>query len=88
MPIYKLTPINENELLWSGSRFKHPVTVRATDEIEARHLVADTSFTNDESEFATPLPNPWTMSQLVSCEQITDSGYDEDDFPEILEHHQ
>lgn len=86
MPIFKLTPIDTQSEHWRASTHKDYVIVRAENEKEAR-IIAELKFLN-------PTPNmgpggntinpPWSQSNLVSCQRLENSIYEERGPAEVL----
>lgn len=65
MPVYRLTPLKgtETDPQWRASSMRpHCLWVRASDEFDARHLVARATAIDAACEA------PWTDAELVACE--------------------
>ena len=78
MPIWQLTPIDRTSDHWQTSTYQGDVIVRAASEDEAR--------TTAKSEFIKPaekvpygdtLLSPWDKPELVSCQRLEHSNYEE-----------
>lgn len=86
MPIWELRPTDKESDHWRASKYRGRVVVRAPSEDKARDL-ASSKF-HDMSKRVlggdTPL-NPWRQSDLIACQRLMNSAYDESGPDEVLE---
>ena len=85
MPIYLLKSIDDNNPNWVHNDRQRDLYIRADSPTKAR-LRASSEYTNPSEIIpGTSTPeDPWLTDTIVSCEQVHDSGYDEDGPEEIL----
>ena len=80
MPIWKLTPIvDETSDRWKGSEYKSKVIIRASSEKEAR-TIATQRYDHMQDIIPrglTPWGGPWNDPNIVSCQRLEDSRYEE-----------
>ena len=87
MTVWKLEPVNpdEHQHDWQASRYVGTVFVRARDEEAARVLALNAFGFSLEVPRDKKIPlQPWNRGQLVTCEHVTESGFEEDGPDEIL----
>ncbi|MFQ5683585.1 MAG: hypothetical protein ACE5HC_09965 [Candidatus Binatia bacterium] len=78
MPIWQLTPIDKASDHWQASTHKGEVIVRAASEGEARakataeFIIATRKVPGRETLFS-----PWKQPNLVSCQRLEHSKYEE-----------
>ena len=86
MLIYKLTPTEKTSDHWRASSYKGDVVIRAEDEDEARNI-AKLKFLKAVKRISkyqdTPI-SPWSDSDLVKCERLENSDYDENGLAGVL----
>ncbi len=92
MPIWKLTPIDKTSDHWRASTYKDHVIVRAASEDEARNK-ADLEFAIATKKVpgGDTLFCPWGQPNLVSCQRLENSNYEEKGpvavlYPDIYNH--
>lgn len=86
MPIWRLIPVDSDDLCWQASSHRGPVLVRAPDEEAARAaaqaaLGVKTRFPPGAG-LAVP---PWTRPALVRAERVKDAPYPLDGPVALLE---
>lgn len=79
MPIWKLIPIEETSDHWKVSTYKDYVIVRAADEDEAREK-ATLAFgiAARRNHGKDILLNPWNNPNLVTCQILKNSDFEEE----------
>ena len=79
MPIWKLIPIDKTSDHWRTSTYKGDVIVRASSEKEARATARSEFRTATEviRGGQTPWDTPWNQPNLVSCQRLEGSPYEE-----------
>jgi len=79
MPIWKLSPIDKTSDHWRTSTYKGDVIVRASSEKEARATAHSEFITATEiiRGGQTLWNTPWDQPNLVSCQRLEDSHYEE-----------
>jgi len=83
MPIWRLTPRDLDSPLWAASNYHGIAVVRAATEREARQAAMQA--------FGKALANvpwhahPWRQLALVTCEELSNTGYPETGPTAILE---
>ena len=78
MPIWKLTPIDKTSDHWRASTHKDYVIVRATSEGEARAEATSEFIIATKKVPGADIPfSPWDQQNLVSCQRLENSNYDE-----------
>jgi len=86
MPIWKLTPLDTTSDHWQASTRKDYIIVRAANESEAR-ATAHSEFLIAAKRVPrgdTPLCSPWKQSNLVSCQRLENSEYEEEGSTKVL----
>ena len=79
MPIWKLIPIDKTSDHWRASTHQGEVIIRASSEKEARKKAAQEfeKFIDRIRGEPTLWGSPWDQSNLVSCQRLEDSHYEE-----------
>ena len=85
MSIWKLTQLDTTSDYWQASTRKDYVIVRATNEGEARETahsrfyIAARGVPHGETPFS-----PWKQPNLVSCQRLENSEYEEEGPAEVF----
>ena len=78
MPIWKLTPLDKTSDHWKRSTHKDHVIVRAATEDQAREkAVSEFDIAAEGVPGGNTLFNPWDQPELVSCQRLENSNYEE-----------
>jgi hypothetical protein len=78
MPIWKLTPIDKTSNHWRASTHKDDVIVRASGEDKARAKAAsEFIIATKRVPGGDTLFSPWDQPNLVSCQRLESSNYEE-----------
>jgi len=80
MSIFKIAPTEKESERWRASTYKGDVIVRAENEDEARIKEAQLKFANPTiitGPGQMTLRSPWIDLELVSCERLENSKYEE-----------
>lgn len=86
MPIWRLSPIDLSDRNWEASSHRGQVVVRASNEDEARDLAEDAFAV--KTRFAPGMgviTPPWKRPEQVKVELVTDSPYEPEGPPQVLE---
>jgi hypothetical protein len=79
MPIYRLQPVDTTDRSWRASTWRGTVIVRAVDEKQARNLALAAFISAVQHRpGVVAAPPPWRDELLVTCAQVTNTGYPED----------
>ena len=85
MPVFKLKPTDVSSNHWEASTYKGPAVVRAKDEESAREKATqEFCIAVRRKPGQNTCLNPWNQKQLVTCERLENSDYDEDKPAEVL----
>jgi hypothetical protein len=78
MPIYKLTPIDKISNHWRASTHRDYVIVRAASEDEARKkATSEFGIAAQREPGRNTLFSPWEQPNIVSCQRLEKSNYEE-----------
>jgi len=92
MRIWKLTPLDKTSDHWQASTHKGHVIVRAASEDEARNkATAEFTIATKRIRGGDTLFSPWGQSNLVSCQRLENSNFEEKGpvavlYPDIYNH--
>lgn len=78
MPIYKLIPVDKISNHWRASTHRDYVIVRAASEDEARKKATSEFGIATQRELGSDaLFSPWDQPDIVSCQRLEKSNYEE-----------
>ena len=85
MAIWKLEPVEPGDHNWRASQYVGTVFVRARNKDAARLLAMNAFGISPELQPDLEMPRlPWYHEQIVTCERVVDSDYNEEGPDEIL----